>query len=495
VQGSFTVKEEEASPRRAVFLGRGEITDLRLQSASTKAEFAPGNVPFVLSSERGSADTSKGKSGHLLDAQILLASDDLHVEYGPFPVALGRPAPAQARGWVARSGYGMVLRGDGEVSHILRLASLLGVPAVKASVEGAAEMELQIAGSWAGNVSGTTSGFSLPQLTGTVQLHNVRALMRGVNGQIEIFSAELHLAHDEARVERLSAQAADAHWTGSLALPRGCGTPGACLIHFNLNTEDIDLSTLSAWLSSQPSQRRWYEVLTSTQPAAPTFLDNLRASGKINAGRLLIHKLVANRVSATLDLERGKLRISDLRGDVLGGKHRGNWQADFTAESAVYTGSGTLTGISLQQMADAMHDPWISGTAEGAYRLTASGADSAAFWQSAEGGLQFDLQDGGLAHISLGNNEGPLRIARWQGHARLHGGKIEIEKGTLVSPAGAFDIVGTASFGQVLDLRLTSSADVRPAHAGSLAYSITGTVAEPRVTLTPTPETQARLKP
>jgi hypothetical protein len=146
-------------------------------------------------------------------------------------------------------------------------------------------------------------------------------------------------------------------------------------------------------------------------------------------------------------------------------------------------------------VADAMHDPWISGTAEGAYRLTASGADSAAFWQSAEGGLQFDLQDGGLAHISLGNNEGPLRIARWQGHARLHGGKIEIEKGTLVSPAGAFDIVGTASFGQVLDLRLTSSADVRPAHAGSLAYSITGTVAEPRVTLTPTPETQARLKP
>ena len=495
VQGNFTVKEEEVSPGRAVFLGRGEITDLRLRSASTKVEFAPGDVPFLLSSERGGADTSKGKSGHWLDAQILPASDELHVEYGPFPVALGRPAPAQARGWVARSGYGMVLRGEGEVSHILRLASLLGVPAVKASVEGASEMELQIAGSWAGDVSGTTSGFSLPEVTGTVQLHNVRALMRGVNGPIEISSAELHLAHDEARVEKLSAHAAEAHWTGSLSLPRGCGTPGVCLIRFNLNTEEMDMTPLAEWLSSQPTQRRWYEMLTSTQPKAPTFLENLRASGKINAGRLLIHKLVANRVSATLDLERGKLRISDLRGDVLGGKHRGNWQADFTAESAAYTGSGTLTGISLQQVADAMHDPWISGTAEGAYRLTASGADSAAFWQSAEGGLQFDLQDGGLAHISLGNNEGPLRIARWQGHARLHGGKIEIEKGTLVSPAGAFDIVGTASFGQVLDLRLTSSADVRPAHAGSLAYSITGTVAEPRVTLTPTPETQARLKP
>jgi hypothetical protein len=255
------------------------------------------------------------------------------------------------------------------------------------------------------------------------------------------------------------------------------------------------MSALSEWLSSHPGQRRWYEVLTSTQPAAPTFLDNLRASGKISAGRVLIHKLVANRVSASIDLERGKLRISDLRGDVLEGKHRGNWQADFTAESPVYTGSGTLTGISLQQMADAMHDPWISGTGAGTYRLKASGADAAAFWQSAEGGLEFDLRDGTLAHISLASNEGPLRIARWQGRARLHSGKIEIEKGPLVSSSGAFEIGGTASLGQVLDFRLSRTTDVRSAHAGSLAYTITGTVAEPRVELTPTPETQAQLKP
>ena len=167
VQGNFTVKEDGASPRGAKFQGRGEITELRLQSLSTKVELAPGNVPFVLSSERGSAHTpSKGKAARQLEAEVLPAPDELHVEYGPFPVALGRPAPAQARGWVARSGYGMVVRGEGEVSHILRLASLLGLPAVKASVEGVTEMELQIAGSWAGNVSGNASGFSLPEVTG-----------------------------------------------------------------------------------------------------------------------------------------------------------------------------------------------------------------------------------------------------------------------------------------------------------------------------------------
>src|SRR5271154_2434954 len=52
VQGNFTVKGEGASPRGPEFQGRGEITNLRLQSATTKVEFAPASLPFVLSSRR-----------------------------------------------------------------------------------------------------------------------------------------------------------------------------------------------------------------------------------------------------------------------------------------------------------------------------------------------------------------------------------------------------------------------------------------------------------
>jgi hypothetical protein len=496
VQGSFSVKEEGASPRGPEFQGRGEITNLRMQSANTKVEFAPGTVPFMLSSQRMNADApSKGRSARRSKTQVLPAADELHVEYGPLPVALGRPVPAQARGWVGRSGYGMVVRGDGEVSHALRLANLLGLPAVKASVEGAAQLDLQIAGSWAGNVSGGGSGFSLPQMTGTAQLHNVRATIRGANEPIEISIAELHLQPDEVRVEKLSAQAGGAHWTGSMALPRGCGMPGACVVRFNLSSEEIALNELSEWLRSQPSQRRWYQVLTSDEPTAPGFLKTLRASGKVSAGRLRIRNLVADRVSASLDLERGKLKISELRADVLGGKHRGDWQADFNGSSPVYSGSGTLTGISLGQIADTMHDRWISGTAGGAYQVTASGADSAAFWESAEGDLKFDLRDGVLPHVSLTSDEGPLRITLWQGRLHLHDRKIEIDKETLVSLAGAYEISGTASLGRALDLKLTRDTDVKPGRAGSLVYSITGSLAEPRVALTPAPDTQARLKP
>jgi hypothetical protein len=493
MQGRFAVKENGPASRPE-FQGHGEITDLRLQSTTGKVDFTAASIPFSLSSGRTIARaTSRGKPAIPSTAELLPAPDELHLEYGPFPAALGRPVPAQVRGWIARSGYGMVVRGEGEVSHTLRLASLMGLPAVKASVVGAAQMELQIAGSWAGNV--TAPGFAAPAVTGTVRLHNAQATLRGVNEPVEISSAELQLLPDAVRVQKLSARVGASVWTGSAELPRACGMPSACLVRFKLNSQEVDLGGLREWLSSHPRERSWYQMLTTKEPAAPTFLQSLHASGNLTTDRLLIRSVVANRVSAAVELERGKMKISDLRADVLGGKYRGDWHADFTGSSPVYAGSGTLNAISLQQVAEAMHDPWISGTASATYQLTAAGASSATFWQSAEGVLDFDLRDGALSHISLTSEEGPLQMTRWQGRGRLLGGKIDVEKGNLVTPAGIYEITGTASLGRTLDLRLTAGAEVKPAHAGSLVYSITGTLAEPRVAVSPAAETQARLKP
>jgi uncharacterized protein involved in outer membrane biogenesis len=481
VQGDFSVTED-AESRALEFAGRGEIANLRLQSAKTKVEFAAASIPFVLSSGRGSAGGAKSKG--LREDGTAQSADGLRVEFGPFPAALGRPAPAQVRGWIGRAGYEMAIRGDGDIVHTLRLATLLGLPAMKASVEGTAQIDLQIAGSWAGNVAGTQSSFALPEVMGTVQLRNVQAMVRGVKSRIEIVSAELKLLHDGVRVEQLNAQAADAHWTGSLTLPRGCGMAGACVVGFNLNSDDVSLSAVHDWLSAAPSQRRWYQVLTAEKAVAPSLLENLRASGKVSVGRLRIHNVAAEKVSAALDLEHGKLKLSDLRGDLLGGKHRGEWLVDFSGATPIFSGSGTLSAISLQKMADAMNDPWISGTAGGNYQITESSMDGAAFWQAAEGTLQFDVRDGALPHIALARDE-ELRVMSWNGHARLHAGKIEIEQGKLVSPVGAYEMTGTASLGRALDLKLT--------RAGA-GYSITGTLAEPRVEMS-TAETQARLKP
>ena len=492
VDGNFTVTKSDLSQNEADLQGQGQIENLRLESVNNKVELDPGNVPFVIRAQGNARDAPQGREQRDRSERGAVTREWV-LEFGPFPLALGRPVPAQGRGWVGRSGYGVVVDGDGEVTRTLRVASLLGVQAVKADVEGTAQMDLEIGGSWAENELQGPAGFVLPKLTGTVQLNNVRVTARGL-GPADISLAQLKLLPDEVRVEKLKMRAAETEWTGSVTLPRGCGTPGACLARFDLNTTEVGLSDLHQWLRPKASERRWYQVLGPAQTAAASFLENLRASGKLSARRVRIHNLVAERVSAEADVEGGKLRISDLRADVLGGKQRGEWLADFTGAAPVYSGAGTLTGISLEQMADAMHDPWIAGIASGSYQLKASEAASTGFWQSAEGGVWFDVRAGVLPHISLTSDAGVLQISRWQGRARVHDGKIEIEKGALVSSGGDYEISGTASFGREIDFKLIAGTEVKAAGAGALVYSITGTVAEPRVAVSAAAE-QARLRP
>ncbi len=161
------------------------------------------------------ADESKSAPG-------MRFPDGPHVEFGPFRVAIGRTVAPTARGWVNRGGYDMAVvgrSGDCEGSAGRRECS--GSRRCSAATEGTAQVDLQIAGAWAGRSHGTASGFTGPQVTGTAKLRNVRIAVRGVGGPVEIASADMQLLPDGVRVGKLNAKAAGTLWTGSLEMPRG----------------------------------------------------------------------------------------------------------------------------------------------------------------------------------------------------------------------------------------------------------------------------------
>jgi autotransporter translocation and assembly factor TamB len=320
-------------------------------------------------------------------------------------------------------------------------------------------------------------------------LRNLRIGLRGVGGPVEITSADMQLLPDEVRVGNLNAKAADTLWTGSLEMARGCGTPGACQVHFVLNANQIELGELSQWVSPSPKERPWYRVLESSAQAGPTFLASVRASGQVTTERLQVQSLAATRVSAKVSLDGGNLQVSELNADFLGGKHRGEWQADFSVTPAVCQGSGGLAGVSLGHLADAMKDEGIDGSANASYEV--KGSCPAEFWKSAEGTLQFVIRDGSLPHVALADDAEPFMFSHFAGQARLHAGKIEIKDAKLDSADGKFQLSGTASLKGELDLRLARTSN----GATGPGYTISGTLAEPRVSRLAGPETQARLKP
>ena len=247
VNGNLRI--DEAAGSKLQMEGRGEIAEFRLASAENKAEIGPETVPFLLTD----GDPASRKLGVRKNAPGIRFPERPHVEFGPFPLAIGRAVAPTAQGWVDRGGYNFELVGETEIAKALRMARMFGLAALQSTAEGTAQLDLQIAGSWAERSNGTSSGFTGSQVTGTAKLRNVRVALRGAGGPVEIVSADVQLLPDEVRVAKLNARAADTSWTGSLQMPRGCGTPGACQVHFILNTNQIALGELKEWIES-PSE-------------------------------------------------------------------------------------------------------------------------------------------------------------------------------------------------------------------------------------------------
>jgi hypothetical protein len=402
------------------------------------------------------------------------------VDIGPFNLALGRPTSATVRGQLSRSGYIFLMQGDAEVQRLLEVARMIGLPTPQPAANGEARISLRAGGAWA--------GFAAAAVTGTAQLHSVRARVRGLNTPLEIVSANIELTPNTAEVRKLTAAAAGEIWRGSLAVPRQCDSARPCAAHFDLHTDEFATDELSAMVNAGPGKQPWYRFLSSppTTQSKP-YLASLHAVGKLTAGRVLIHNLVANRVSAEVELEQGRLQFSNLRGEVLGGRHNGEWQIDFTVNPPSYRATGTVEKAALGQIAEAMHDDWITGTAGVEYHAGTLGWTRAELLSHADATFQLEVRDGTLPHLTLAGESSPLRVNRFAGQLILRAGKFEIDQGKLQTPVGIYQLSGTASMGRVLDIKL--------ARDGARALNITGTLDQPHVSISPTPETQAALKP
>lgn len=484
LRGNVSVQEDAGAREPLRIEGVGEIADLRLTSAANKTEVALEAIPFSLTD--GKSKTPEPAPPIRPKGIAMRSLQGARIEVGPVELGPGRAGAAAVQGWINRGGYKLAVGGDIEIAKLLRLGRMIGLPVIGSSPEGTAQVDLQIAGEWSGPSGGPANGFAGPQVTGSAKLRGVRIGARDVGGPLEIASAELQLSPEQVRIVKLNAKAAGTAWTGSLEMSRGCGR--GCAVTVALNANQISLGQLGEWVMPSSKKRPWYRVLESNSQNGSSPLTALSLSGQVSTDQLLIRSIVAKHASARIRLEGGKLEISDLTADLLGGKHQGDWTADFSGKQALCKGSGKLSGISLDGFAHAMEDNWISGTANGSYEM--KGKCFAEFWQSAEGKVRIDMRDGVFPHVTIGEDTGALRVSRLTGQGELGAAKIKIKEARLDSPDGQFVLSGTASLQQELDFKLAPAAS----GANGSGFAITGTIAAPQVVPISAP-VQARLKP
>lgn len=472
LDAAFTLRTPPSPPGApAVWAGGGTIADLTLRSEVLAPALRLSTVAFTL------VNAGQAQPGLGLTPPARLPTGS-RIAILPVNLPLGGAGVSFADGWLSSTGYHFDLEGDAELRRLLQVGDALGLRPPKVSAAGGVRASLQVDGRW--------NGFGAPVLTGSAQLRNVAAQMKGVAAPVQVSSVTLAISEDRVSVQKLAASLGGTgiSFTGSLELARGCDPLPSCPATFDLHAGTVPLDELNRVLNPRLRPQSWFPL---GRPAAESNLARLQAQGTIAVDRLLLKSVAVTRIEAQVRIADSRVDVTHLQAQLLGGRHRGEWHADFSGRAPVYSGSGTVEGTALAQVALAMRDPWAAGTAGGSYRLTLSGWSAPELVSSLAGSMDFDWRGGVLRHLVLGETRDPLRFQRFTGHALLRDSTFTLSGCRLQTPQGSFTVSGTASLGRQLDLGL--------ARESGPGYSVSGSLARPRVKPTPGPATQAELKP
>lgn len=434
--------------------GSGQTDEFVLSSPQLKTDLLLGSVPFQLDSQ----------------------STEPRLNVGPVKLTLGHASSSSLQLSASGSSYNLNIQGEAQVQRLLAAAQAVGLRTAHFAADGTAKLNLQVAGEW--------YGIAPPQITGTALLHSVRADIRSVSGPLNIENASLLLEPGMVRVRNINASAAGSTWTGALWFARPCKELTNCALHFDLRADTLATDKLQPWLNPASRKRPWYRLGADKSPVP--LLTSLDADGQLSADRVQVHGLIATHASATVALHDGLLTLSDVSGDFLGGKHQGHWEADLSSSPPKIKASGSLDHVALEQLARAMHDGWVSGSAKGAYEVSGTGSSVHDFLSSATGTLHFDMRTGLLPHIVIPASTSALRVRRFRGDLTLRSGIFELQQARLDSDSDIYQVTGTAAPGQKLDMKLVRNGST---------YVVNGTLFQPHVAPAVVTDTQASLKP
>jgi hypothetical protein len=463
VNGAFKL-HTPAPGQPAVWTGDGRAEQFALMSPALVEPLEFGPVRFstgeqlTAASARGRRPASKVTPGFII---------------GPVELPLGGSEAVVVRATLSGSGYQAKIAGDADVARLFAAVRSLGGRAPQLQLKGGATLDVAVTGEW--------SGFAAPVSTGTLQLRNSTAFFRGMNAPVHFKSADVALSPETITVRNASATIAGTHTVldGSASFPRSCVTIATCPLQADVHANELSSDELNRVLNPRLRDRPWYELgFSASDTLAP-----LQAKGHISADRLTIKAAALNHVSGQYQIADGKLMVSGIQGDFLGGKVKGAWEATFAGDQPAYIATGSIARVAVAQVAALTHDAWATGTMSADFRIAMSGRTGAELFRSAAGTADFELRDGVLPHLKLAGTD-PLAYKRMWGRARWRNSRLELSGCKLQAVGGIFTLAGTA--GRQLDLQLIGGA----AHS----YSVTGTLERPLVTALTPSETQAALK-
>ncbi len=472
---AFEVRK--APDEQARWVGGGRTSHVALHSAVlgndlqigemvfTVPGAAPANPPAVSRKKKARAVSSPPAGFALL--------------VSPFPLSIGGTSPAVGSGFFDEENYRATISGDAELTRLVQVARALGIGIPSIGLAGGADVELDLAGAWA--------GFSAPVISGQMQLRNASAELQGINEPLQIVSAQTTISNHAVNVSSFSGTlGAEPTISGSANFPLHCVTPETCAVHFDLHTGELSLERVNQLLNPAARSQPWYHLLAIGEQRQDALL-KLHADGKLDVTHFQLERLIADNLQAHVVMNAGNVALDILHSDLLGGHHTGKWTGDFTASPARYAGGGVLQKISMDQLSTWMHENWATGQTSGKYAISMQGKDAAGLLNSVTGSADFTWTGGSLRKLAIEGHPAPLTFSSLAGILNLGAGKLTFDNCEMKTAGAVFNVKGVATYDRKLDFALQRS--------GGTSYSVAGSLDQPQATAVPgSPATRAQLQ-
>jgi hypothetical protein len=486
VSAALTLRSDENENRE--WTGSGQTSPLEVSSSVLPIPLQLPPTKWRLIGPGTPQSSAPAKAARVIRArqeEALPLPDSPAFSFEPIDLPGGAASPVLLTGWAARSGYAFELKGDAELSQLIGIARLAGLPSTSAELSGSVKGKLRATGDWAGTAP--------VQYVGDAQLQKVTAKMNGVASPINIASARFSANSSEVTLSKVSAdiQGAKMRFDLSAVWPRDCiGTEpkekALCGARFELKTDQIDIDEINALINPKAQKKPWYSSIPGFSGGPRQNLPAFYASGQITANKLVMKSLVASRASAELKITPQDFTVVGLTADLLGGNFIGDIHADFASGTPSYSSSGNLVNISIGNVAALTREAWGNGKLTGSYKGSAKGWKAEEIISSLAGTGTFDWREGTLQHLDLEGRGKPLQFKDFNGTVGLSKGVMSISESKLLAGKSIYLVSGTASLGRELELKLERD--------GEPGYSVGGTLDSPKVVQVNAPQTQASLK-
>lgn len=382
--------------------------------------------------------------------------------FDPFSVQMGNAAPFQARGTFRAQDYLIAVTGTASLERALALARVGGFRTRVTNNAGMVTLDVGIHGPWA--------NFAPTQVSGTAHLENVTARITGVKNRLLLQTGDVHFSDSEAvLIAAVQFEHSPVQLAGSFTNTLNCTSDLGCPLQFDLRADTLTMGDVYNLLDLQ--QPGWRLPFTSSPAQMPDF----RASGTLSLGNLTIGALSLEKFIAHLDFAESSLVVSNIHSGIADGSMQGEWKIDWSNSPPRYSGTGTLAGVSLDNIPfpdSAVLASWISGKSNLKYSLDMAGSQGSGLLASAKGRLEFTMTNGVSRALTLESAK-PTRFQTLQGRCEINREVLELLAMNLRAENRIYEISGTISLAsQQANLKVRNSAT---------QWQVTGTLEKPAI--------------